>query len=611
MLWQRVRSRLPIVSIALFIACALALLIVFGSHVQPARGALREHQPIEVHGEPYVSSNECRSCHPSEYASWADTYHRRMTQLTAATSVLGTFDGVTLGDAPSLRLGHDAEHGYFVDVSSPGAATERHNIPIVTGSHHMQIYWYESGLDRSLTQLPFVYLNRDQRWVPRSAIFIEPPQAKHSAGEGRWNVSCIACHTTLGQPRVDAEGKLDTQVAEFGIACEACHGPGAEHIARYRSPWARYTRHFSSAGDDLIVQPKRLTHERASYVCGQCHSTWLFNDEASAREWNQHGTSYRPGAPDLGPGWLVQPSRAAVDPRIGGYLEFDPKTVASQFWKDGMTRVSGRELNGLADSPCYARGELSCSSCHAMHQPADDSRPRAQWKVSQLAADMDSDKACLQCHERYARAPETHTHHAAGSEGSRCYNCHMPYTTYGLLKALRSHRIDSPSVDATLKAGRPNACNLCHLDKTLAWTAEQLKQRYGKSSTPVEGDLADNSVALVLGLRGDAAQRALIAWAVSWPPARAASQPPFAAALLGQLLDDPYTAVRYIAEHSLRELGVDTQALSYDFVTAPSLREPVAQRIEQLMKPERSAAERASFEQLLRARDDRPVQLLE
>ncbi|HET8938588.1 MAG TPA: hypothetical protein VFN67_34320 [Polyangiales bacterium] len=80
-------------------------------------------------------------------------------------------------------------------------------------------------------------------------------------------------------------------------------------------------------------------------------------------------------------------------------------------------------------------------------------------------------------------------------------------------------------------------------------------------------------------------------------------------------MDDPYTAVRYIADHSLRELGVDTQALGYDFVTPPSQRAPIAQRIDQLARPERSAAERApehaSFEQLLRVRDDRPVQLLE
>ncbi|HEX3765627.1 MAG TPA: hypothetical protein VHW23_43325, partial [Kofleriaceae bacterium] len=53
---------------------------------------------------------------------------------------------------------------------------------------------------------------------------------------------------------------------------------------------------------------------------------------------------------------------------------------------------------------------------------------------------------CASCHARIAAAPEAHTHHAATSEGSRCANCHMPYTVSGLLKGIRNHRIDSPRV---------------------------------------------------------------------------------------------------------------------------------------------------------------------
>ena len=54
-------------------------------------------------------------------------------------------------------------------------------------------------------------------------------------------------------------------------------------------------------------------------------------------------------------------------------------------------------------------------------------------------------------------------------------NCHMPYTAYALFKGIRSHQIDSPSAKMTLRGGRPNACNQCHLDKTLQWTAERLE----------------------------------------------------------------------------------------------------------------------------------------
>ena len=91
-IWQRARLLWMPLSAALFGVSALVTLSLFASHVAPARGALREHQPLEVRSQQYISSNECRSCHPSEYASWHETYHRRMTQQTTPDSVLGAFD---------------------------------------------------------------------------------------------------------------------------------------------------------------------------------------------------------------------------------------------------------------------------------------------------------------------------------------------------------------------------------------------------------------------------------------------------------------------------------------------------------------------------------------
>lgn len=578
-----------------------------------ARRSAEEHRPLEVHSQRYVSSAECRSCHPREYASWFDSYHRTMTQVATHDAVQGRFDGVTLADSAEYRLGR-SESGYYVDiVATPGAPAERHSIALVTGSHHMQTYWFETGHDRSLGQLPFVYLNADRRWVPRDAIFIEPPRDAVRVPEGRWNASCITCHTTLGQPRIDAKGKFDTQVAEFGIACEACHGPAEDHVALNRSPLARYRRHFGDSTDEAIVQPKKLTHERASYVCGQCHATLLYDSPASMRDWNEHGPAFRPGGDFPSSVWLLQPSHASVDPRIAGVLQRDRSHVDGQFWSDGVMRVSGREFNGMVDSPCYERGELACTSCHSMHQSADDPRPAAAWHVGQLAIGMEGDRGCLQCHASIATSLTQHTHHAAESDGSRCYNCHMTYTSYGLLKALRSHRIDVPSVSATLDAGRPNACNSCHLDKSVGWTARKLKELYGIASPDLAGDAADVPFAVCMGLRGDAGQRALIAWALGWSSARAAARPEFSPALLGVLMDDPYDAVRYIAERSAQSLGLDSNALGYDFVRRPADREPVAARVEQALSKRASSHEASSvvFERLLRERDDKPVQLLE
>lgn len=568
---------------------------------EQARRAAEAHRPLAVSSQRYVSSNECRSCHPREYASWSSSYHRSMTQLATPETVVGNFDGVTLGSAPVYALGRSARSFYVDIAATPGAAPERKPITLVTGSHHMQIYWYETGHDRSLGQLPWVYLKDDRRWVPRNAIFIEPPDALKPAAEGRWNASCIACHTTLGQPRIDASGKFDTQVAEFGIACEACHGPGAEHVARNQSPIERYLRRVKGGGDQAIVQPKKLTHERSSYVCGQCHGTWLYDSPASMRDWNEHGPAFRPGNDPPSTVWLLQLSQAAVDPRVASTLMRDASYVEGQFWSDGVMRVSGREFNGMVDSPCYERGELACTSCHDMHQHDGDARAATSWRVAQLNADKLGDRGCLQCHRDYAQDLERHTHHAATSEGSRCYNCHMPYTSYGLLKGIRSHRIGVPNVTETVMAGRPNACNLCHLDKTLQWTAKQLRERYGVESPPLEGDDAAVPVGILLGLRGDAGQRALIAWALGWQGAKQASRDAAEPQLLSVLLHDPYDAVRYIAAHAERARAV--AGPDYDYLQRP---DGAAHEL-----PGASPEQRALFERLLGQRDHRPVRLLE
>jgi len=125
-----------------------------------------------------------------------------------------------------------------------------------------------------------------------------------------------------------------------------------------------------------------------------------------------------------------------------------------------MVRVSGREYNALLESPCHQRGAMTCLSCHSMHKSDPD---------GQLARAGDGDAACTQCHRAIGDNVAAHTHHRADSSGSTCYNCHMPHTTYGLLRAMSSHQVTVPRVQDTTEAGRPNACNLCHLDKTLAW----------------------------------------------------------------------------------------------------------------------------------------------
>ena len=66
-------------------------------------------------------------------------------------------------------------------------------------SHHMQIYWYATGQSRVLGQLPIVYLTADDQWIPAAATLLQAPVAGGYSNTGRWNQSCIYCHSTHGR----------------------------------------------------------------------------------------------------------------------------------------------------------------------------------------------------------------------------------------------------------------------------------------------------------------------------------------------------------------------------------------------------------------------------
>jgi hypothetical protein len=262
-----------------------------------------------------------------------------------------------------------------------------------------------------------------------------------------------------------------------------------------------------------------------------------------------------------------------------------------------------------------------------MHQPSDDPRPRLEWANDQLAVDRQDNDACLQCHATFAEpaALEAHSHHAAGSPGSSCYNCHMANTAYGLLNATRSHFIESPDTATQLATGRPNACNLCHLDQTLAWTAGKLEQWYDTPQPEFEDpEHLRTAEGPLQALRGDAGQRALLAFHLGWGPAQAASGvEDWAIPLIGELTDDPYEAVRVIAHRALATLpGYQESKLDYlvpreerraaraallEGWAGPAADQTDPARLARVLIDEGGREMRARVAQLLKQRDKRRV----
>ena len=545
-----------------------------------------ENRPIEVSAGGYVSSGTCRACHPSQYDTWRGSFHRTMTQVATPASVRADFDGVLVDAVPGrpMRLERRGDE-FWAEFDDPGWEGDPRDRPritrqvvMITGSHHQNIYWYATGHDRALNVLPGVYLLDAEEWTPRSAVVLAPPGQGVATLDGHWNAICIACHTTHGRTRFDTpyrsepigDQAVDTTVAEFGIACEACHGPAEAHVAANRSPARRYALYAGGDPDPTIVEPTQLDPQRSSQVCGQCHGIWEFQDVASERAASARGLPYRPGDELSATRFVAQPRVNGRSPAMQALIAADPDFVRGSFWADGLVRVSGREYNGLLDSPCFAAATapdrtLSCFSCHTLHKTPDDPRTVAEWAdTHQVSAGMDGDAACTQCHDTFAADVTAHTRHPAASAGSRCYNCHMPYTSYGLLRAIRSHTVTSPSVRESVEVGRPNGCNLCHLDRTLAWSAEHLRDWYAQPMPDLP--VAERTVAasILWLLRGDAGQRALTAWSYGWEPAQAASGTSWMVPYLAEMLGDPYDAIRFIAATSLRTVpGFET--LRYDF----------------------------------------------
>lgn len=74
---------------------------------------------------------------------------------------------------------------------------------------------------------------------------------------------CFACHTTAGV----VNGRPDAEHAMPGVTCEACHGPGANHVAAAKSG-------LIDEAAAKIMNPANLNPVELVDYCGSCHRTW-------------------------------------------------------------------------------------------------------------------------------------------------------------------------------------------------------------------------------------------------------------------------------------------------------------------------------------------------
>jgi predicted CXXCH cytochrome family protein len=599
-----------------------------------------------------ATSNTCRSCHPGAWASWHKSFHRSMTQEPTPSAVLGTF-GVTLVEGSSRWILEQEGEDFFATIASDDGPPKRARIALLTGSHHMQNYWMDLDggwlvqlpwawwvsrarwipVRDSFLQPPTAK-STPQVWND-SCVYCHTTQgrrgATHDAAKttstvGELGIACEACHgpaqehTQRSRSPINRYAAWITQTQQQDVlnpakleersdgVCGQCHGVFAHRQGRKRDLSGDVYR----PGQDILksrffpvfeasVFPSKQPFLRAKVEfaltprsgASECalvgispDGIYLACDEVTAGllVLEVAGVTYRGNVQQKSnqtylsiEKWSGNQWRHLLD-----QLGFQGITLTpydwDAFWRDGTIRTVGREYNGLKASACST--SLRCVSCHTMHgeEPED-----------QLKSGYRGDAACVECHEAYVLDPSAHTHHGSESTGSRCQNCHMPHTTYGLLGASRSHRIDVPMPVQMQRFGRPNACNLCHLNESVQWSEDHASRWYNRPPQRDRSPSAQIPAGARWVLEGDAAIRAIATWHLGWKPsAETAAVRAWGQPYLREGLLDDYAAIRGIAEQIAT---TENSQSAFEYTASSTKRQ---QHLNEATKPWGSARIKAS-----------------
>jgi len=331
---------------------------------------------------------------------------------------------------------------FYVIESYLSGEEQEHRVDYTLGSRRIQHY-LTTLPDGRIIVLPPSWDVARREWFHNLDI-VNPEQTDRVLLQV-WNKSCYSCHVSREEKRFDGDQAMyHTRWTDFGTNCERCHGPGSQHVELYQQP--RSARGSAATG---IVLQTRLGPQRNTMVCAQCHSL---------RDLVSEG--YSAGA-DYNDYFLP-------------ILEYGQKVDADPaYWQDGRPRRFSNDAIGFWQSECYLKGGATCLDCHTdVHNP----------ETAKIApSGYDSDSLCTRCHGSIGQAISAHTHHAAGSAGSACVECHMPRTVFSIRTAIRDHSIGIPIPENTLRFQIPNACTECHKDRNPDWAVKQVNAWYGNS----------------------------------------------------------------------------------------------------------------------------------
>ena len=414
----------------------LVALMVFGTLTATA-----------VKAEPsYVGNAACASCHERANADLTDSHHDLAMQEATPETVLGDFNNATFDYFGVTTTFSQKGDAFFIETDNAAGELETYPVEYVFGVEPLQQYLLPLGNGR-LQALSVAWDTRPkseggQRWYhlyPDEPIAAGDP-LHWTGGFFNWNTSCAECHSTDVEKRYDAgNDRFDTHYEQIDVGCEACHGPGSEHVAlanagslsaaqtgfamslKARGAWQW------AEGADIAQRSEPLTTNHQIDSCARCHA--------------RRGTlgEYHPGKP------LLDTHRLAI-------------IEEPLYWPDGQIRDEVYVYGSFIQSKMHQAG-VACTNCHNPHS-------------NQLVAEGNG--VCAQCHLASTYDNPTHHRHPFASAGSACVDCHMPSQLYMGVDSRRDHSMRIPRPDLSMSTGAPNACNQCHTDHSADWAYSAL-----------------------------------------------------------------------------------------------------------------------------------------
>lgn len=447
--------------------------------VRPAPSMTRAATPApysNIYRADYVGPKACVECHEDQHQGWSNGLHRRMNSLGEA--IVGDFSDVAVSYAGGrARFFKNADRP-FMELTDAEGKTRLFAVTRTIGSRYLQEYVGRQVLADPARatggeartygpeiRLPFGYWLRPQAWFhrqyydswyreeykPDGTLALDP----YRPDEKPWAERCAWCHNTYAFDArlVRSDARLIGQGRE-------------QYFEQRRSPRSARDRR-------AIAERNRLPVEELVTVGISCESCHLGGREHAV---NGGDISFVPVSPDIA-------ARADAPDLSGGrdsgvvintLCAQCHSTPAPTYASGGVMRNSAEAMD-MATGACMS--QITCLNCHDPHALG----PGAGAPIQPA-----HEAACASCHPQIAAAGRDHSRHDSVS----CLDCHMPRIVKGVTEAVRTHRISRPVEPSMVAAGEPNACNLCHLDRSIQWTVRALSDRFG-----VELPLDDETLA--------------------------------------------------------------------------------------------------------------------